>query len=206
MTGARYPRRFVSRVRLAVPALLTVIMVGCGSDQERRDVIDRHESITVPKPLPPDFEALELSAPPGQPSSDSTPSGTFWSRTNGGELEWYAEALHLSPGRAYRLEVVVDDSAVFTIASVRTDPTGELGGYGALSSFRDVVCTGAGASSPFPVAQARSFFVRIKDDGSAVRGTLGGGLTSPGAGLPCTGNGDGRWDYRLLSRVALLKK
>jgi hypothetical protein len=131
----------------------------------------------------------------------------FYFRPAGSVFEWFAFAHGLRGGRAYQVELNVDGAAGYAIASARADSTGRLGTHGALEEFADRLCHRGDNSftPPHSMAGPHEIDVRVKDDGSPSGGNLlGRSLTSPSANaVPCIGNGDGMFDYRLFSQHAI---
>lgn len=131
------------------------------------------------------------------------PAGAFWYRfaspsdETSPALEWYVRAQHLTPTRAYRVELQVDDHATYAVGSARTDRFGELTIHGALSRFEDRYCVGQ-PTVPISLTGQHLMSVRIKADGSGSGGA--GGVTDPERMLDCDGNGDGVFNYWLVSR------
>lgn len=157
------------------------------------------------------FSRVALAAPDaaaGTPSPAALrPKGTFYFRPTGSVLEWYVFADGLDSGRAYQVELHVDESAGYAVASLRADSSGRVGGHGTLDAFADRLCHRGDNSFPPPlsIAGPHEISVRIKDDGSPSGGNfLGRSLTSPSANaVPCTGNGDGSFEYRLFAQHAI---
>jgi hypothetical protein len=153
---------------------------------------------------------LMLAPVDPSPVSASTgadrPSGAFWYRlvTAPGEaskhLEWFVRAQHLQPGRAFRVELSVDDAASYSVGSAHADPSGAITTHGVLSRFSDQFCVGQRAV-PRPIAGAHSIGVSIKSDGSNISASLGPSVTDPTRSLPCNGNGDGIFEYWLTART-----
>src|SRR5579862_6453814 len=166
-------------------------------------------SSAAPDVPPPGFAMLMLAPtdppPPLGGVGRDAPSGTIWYRTvtvPGGAdatFEWYVRAQHLTPNRAFRIELSVDDRATYSVGSGRADQNGALTAHGVLDRFADEYCVGQPAV-PLPVAGRHVLGVSVKADGSRAGGaTSGGSLTDPERSLPCAGNGDGAFDYWLTS-------
>lgn len=143
------------------------------------------------------------------PPRPNGPAGTFWYRyatTPDGapQFQWRVLATGLDPRRAYRLEMHVDDS-FYSVASLQSDASGVLRGHGALDRFADRTCVGPRQAPPQMIDGATFIGVAIKNDGAprtgAERGLFPVGVD--GKSLPCSGNADGSFDYRLFEATPL---
>lgn len=212
--GARHGS---SRTRWRSMALLVasaLSLCGCSHD-------DKGSKSTVPRDVAPaltenrealvGFDKVALVAADGAtgtPSPDDRrPRGTFYFRPSGSVFEWFVFAQGLRGGRAYQVELNVDGTVGYAIASSTADSTGRLGAHGAFDEFADRLCHRGDDSyaPPHSMAGPHEIDVRVKDDGSPSGGNLlGRSLTSPSAnGVPCIGNGDGSFAYRLFAQHAI---
>lgn len=144
------------------------------------------------------FDSVTL-LPVESGTTPTRPRGTFYYSPAGDSFEWYLRATGLEPGVRYRLELNVDDSLNYAVGSVRADDTGQVLGRGALQEFTDRYCVGALGAPPIDLSGEHSVAVRVKLDGSSPgesssEGSVTGTSARP---LPCTGNGDARFDYVL---------
>ncbi|MDQ6830973.1 MAG: hypothetical protein M3081_19085 [Gemmatimonadota bacterium] len=124
---------------------------------------------------------------------------------NGGTvLDWHIDATGLDPRRAYRIEAHAD-SGFYSVARVRSDTAGALHAGGTLDRFADHTCVGLVPSAPRAVAATRALGFAIKNDGAPEEGS--GKTLSPtsaaSASLPCSGNGDNSFEYRLFERTTI---
>ncbi len=187
---------------------MAILLAGCGPG-EAPSVRDAALDTTadVPDARPAGFHGVDLiPAPDGPdgPAGAPAPAGSFWFHLSDGRtLEWFVRARHLTGGLAYRVELIVDGRARYSVASLRSDAAGTLVGHGVLDAFADRVCVGAEAEPPQPLGAAHEIGVAIKLDGSPSSRGAGGLPTAAASALPCTGNGDGRWSYILLGRRAV---
>jgi hypothetical protein len=190
--------------------IFAVVLVGCtDSDATPSRPGTPGYTNAIPDTPPPGFAMLMLAPadppPPTSATGPHAPSGSFWYRmaTPAGDaspaFEWFVRAQHLTPDRAYRLELTVDDSARYAIGSARADGAGIWAAHGTLSRFADQYCVGAPAV-PQATTGRHSIAVAIKADGSATGGASGGGVSDPERSLECDGNGDGAFDYWLIAR------
>lgn len=144
------------------------------------------------------------------PARPGGAGGTFWYRvaaspaTGMRELRWRVEAHGLDPERAYRVEMHADDG-FYSVASLRSDSAGTLRGGGTLDRFEDGTCVGADQSRPRPITDAHTLGVAIKTDGAPNSGAQRSRSPTAAGGteLPCTGNGDGVFDYRLFEAAPI---
>src|SRR5581483_10511047 len=120
---------------LAVPALVAILLAGCGP-VEAPSVRDAALDTTadVPAARPAGFHGVDLiPAPDGPdgPAGAPAPAGSFWFHLSDGRtLEWFVRARHLTGGLAYRVELIVDGRARYSVASLRSDAAGTLVGHG----------------------------------------------------------------------------
>jgi hypothetical protein len=154
-----------------------------------------------------------MLAPANPPPTTSgtgagAPTGSFWykmvtaSEQGGPSFEWFVRAQHLTPKRAFRVEFAVDDRASYAVGSARADRFGVLAAHGTLSRFADQYCVGEPAEA-LPISGRHVVAVSVKADGARNGGASGGVLTDPERSLGCDGNGDGVFEYWLISRGAI---
>jgi hypothetical protein len=142
--------------------------------------------------------------PPTSGRGRQGPVGSFWYRflsppdETSAVFEWYVQAQHLGPNRAYRVELLVDDHTTYEIGNIRADRLGDLTVHGSLSRFEDRYCV-AQPAVPISLIGHHDISVRVKADGSGSGGGTGG-VVGPERTLDCDGNGDGVFDYWLVSR------
>lgn len=184
----------VGRLGAAVACAVLPLLAACGSAAS--------DAVPVPAvaDLPDGAPSVALVAEPAV-AVESRPTGTFWYLAERQVLQWVVRAEHLPPLRRFRVELAVDDASHYAIASVRTDGDGRLAGAGLLTAFVNRACVGDDADPPQPLIGHHRFRVAIKDDGAPMVGLLGGDSpTSTSLRLPCSGNGDNLFTYRLLQR------
>jgi hypothetical protein len=198
------------RHALAVLTLTALGLAACtGTDVGQGRPGSPGNSPTVADDPPSGFATLVLAPadprPPTSGEGQNGPIGTVWYRTQAAGtssdvwFEWYVRAQRLHAGLIYRIEVTVDDRATYAIGSARSDDNGMLAAHGTLTQFADQYCVGD-PSPPEPVAGAHALRVSVKRDGSGSGPAgFGGALTDPTRALPCRGNGDGVFDYWLVS-------
>lgn len=147
---------------------------------------------------PAGFDSLTLVASRGG-DAQTAAGGVFYYSPSGDSFEWYLRAEQLDPGVRYRLELNVDDSLNYAAGSVMADETGRALGHGELQEFADRYCVGAVSTPPMALAGEHAVAVRLKRDGSSPgESSAESSVTGPASRpLPCTGNGDGRFDYVL---------
>jgi hypothetical protein len=190
--------RFAPAAAILVAGLLS----GCGSSDTPPRTVQHDVATAVPATPPAGFASLDLLPAPevngGDP--DASPVGSFWYRFGDGGLEWFVRAQHLESGLAYRVELTVNNSARYSVASLRADAAGALVGHGSLPAFVNQTCVSVDADRSQPFSADEQMGVAIKTDGAPSSGGQGVSPTSPEQTLPCSGNGDGRWVYVLLGR------
>lgn len=125
-------------------------------------------------------------------------AGVVWYVPKAPAMKFQLRAYGLHPGRRYLLELQVDKT-IYTVASYLPDARGDLAIDSSLTQFEEGVCVGANYDPPMPTAGEHHVKFWIKNDGSPSTGTMPGvAAGSPGAELPCHGNGDGDYRYVLL--------
>jgi hypothetical protein len=128
------------------------------------------------------------------PQGPGVAAGMFWFSHSGTTFDWRMSASGLTSGRAYRVQLSVDDQP-FDVASARADATGALIASGRLFAFMDQVCMGASQRPSLPLSGRHVIGVVVKSDGAPRSGgqsSGGGGLTgNSGSAASCSGNGDG---------------
>jgi hypothetical protein len=166
------------------------------------------ESFQIPDEPPDGFTTVTLASTNPLDSDHpraNAPTGSFWYSADGRSLEWFIRAKHLESHRAYRLELDVDNRANYSVASLQADSTGQIVGHGALTAFTNKVCVGDDAESPQPLTGRHDVRVSVKADGSPRGGTFRvSSPTSPSNALPCSGNGDGSFEYLLAQRGVIV--
>jgi cellulose synthase/poly-beta-1,6-N-acetylglucosamine synthase-like glycosyltransferase len=209
-------------VATAVPmAAALLLLASCGgtdkAEEARRGEVEEVRAqqaavaAAVPSRRPDGFDELELvqrdSTSQVVPAADGGASGVFWYNSSGKSFEWFVHAERLRASRAYRVLLNVDRKT-YAVASLLSDPRGELKGYGSLDAFQELVCV---RHSEFddetPIAGTHEIGVWIQDDGAKIsRAGDASGLPMKPVGrsvkLPCTGNGDNSWDLRLTEAAA----
>ncbi len=193
---------------LAVTAAALGLTACTGSDAGQRPGSPSSTS-AVPDDPPPGFATLVLAPadprPPTRGEGQNAPTGAVWYRAQAAGassevwFEWYVRAQRLHADLIYRIEATVDDRATYAIGSARSDDNGMLTAHGNLTRFADQYCVGEPVP-PQPVAGPHTIRISVKRDGSGSGPAgFGGALTDPSRALPCRGNGDGVFDYWLVS-------
>ncbi len=169
-------------------------------------------STAVPDTPPPGFAMLMLAPanppPPTSATGANAPSGSFWYRMatpaadGSTAFEWYVQAQHMAADRAFRVEFNVDGRSIYSVGSARTDGFGVLAAHGTLKRFADQYCVGQ-PTVPVPIDGTHVVAVAIKADGSGKAGGPAGGLMDFQRSLACNGNGDGAFEYWLVTREAV---
>lgn len=128
-------------------------------------------------------------------------AGEFWYRPRGDVFDWFVQARGFTPDRAYRLLLNVD-GATYAISSMRADSGGDLRGYGSLDVFAERICVSAPELDPtLPLSGVHEIRVWIQDDGASAISARKRDLPTAsreGQELPCSGNGDGSYGFRLM--------
>ena len=188
----------------------TIIMLGavslttlsCGGGAESREVATNTllES-EMPARAPAGFDSLALAAADAGEARTGS-QGTLYYSPSGDSFEWYLRATGLDPGMRYRLELNVDDSLSYAVGSIVADEGGSLFGHGTLEEFADRFCVGDVSAPPTELSGAHLVAPRLKLDGSSPGESSSGSSVSGPASrpLPCTGNGDDRYDYILREK------
>jgi len=125
-------------------------------------------------------------------------TGVVWYAHSGPALRFVLRAYGLQPLHRYLLEIQADD-AIYSVASYTSDAHGQLAVDTALSQFAEGACVGTNYDAPRSVQGAHRVKFWIKRDGnpkSGVSPNVKAG--TPGASLPCSGNGDGDYAYMLM--------
>jgi len=125
-------------------------------------------------------------------------TGVVWYAHSGPALHFVLRAYGLQPQRRYLLEIQADD-AIYSVASYTPDARGELAIDTTLTQFAEGACVGANYDAPRSVQGPHKVKFWIKRDGNPQSGVSTGVKPgSPGATLPCHGNGDGDYAYMLM--------
>jgi hypothetical protein len=125
-------------------------------------------------------------------------TGVVWYAHSGPALHFVLRAYGLQPQRRYLLEIQADD-AIYSVASHTPDARGELAIDTTLTQFAEGACVGANYDAPRSVKGPHKVKFWIKRDGNPQTGVSTGVRPgSPGATLPCHGNGDGDYTYILM--------
>ncbi len=175
--------------------------LSCGGPEPALSRTDSVLESEMPSAAPAGFDSLALVAFGGADGQEG-PRGTFYYTPSGDAFEWYVRATNLEPGVRYRVELNVDDSLDYAAASVLADGDGRVLGHGAMSQFTNRYCVGAVSDPPIELSGPHVVAVRLKRDGSDPgESSSPSSATGPSSRpLPCTGNGDGRFDYELHER------
>ncbi len=186
-------RDWAVTMKILVVGIVCIVLSSCASNES--------DAVPIPADPPADAPSVVLTADSSLTETGPRATGTFWYRAEQRMLGWVARAEPLPPLRHYRVELSVDGTANYAIASVRTDEAGRLAGSGLLTAFSDRACVGDNADAPRALVGHHQFRVAIKDDGAPNVGLLGGDSpTSTSLRLPCSGNGDNQFTYRLIQR------
>ena len=153
----------------------------------------------LPASPPPPSSQTGAGSPAGILSYRLTPT-----RIPGGpplSFEWYLRATNLLPDRAYRVDLTVDGTSLYSVGNGRADGSGTLTTHGILVRFADEYCV-ASPAAPQPIAGRHAITAALKSDGSGTgpATTQSGPLTDPGRSFPCRGNGDGLFEYWLVTQ------
>jgi len=125
-------------------------------------------------------------------------TGVVWYAHSGPALHFVLRAYGLQPQRRYLLEIQADD-AIYSVASHTSDARGELAIDTTLTQFAEGACAGTNYDAPRSVEGPHKVKFWIKRDGNPQSGVSTGVKPgSPGATLPCHGNGDGDYAYMLM--------
>jgi hypothetical protein len=132
------------------------------------------------------------------PASAGGATGEVLYSPAGPALHFRLSAHGLASARRYALEMEVDGT-VYTVASYAPSAHGDLSIDTTMARFEEGVCVGRNFDPPRSMAGPHVIKFWLKRDGSPASGTMPGiAPSSPGAQLPCHGNGDGNYDYVLL--------
>ncbi|HEY9517492.1 MAG TPA: glycosyltransferase [Gemmatimonadaceae bacterium] len=186
---------------IVILAALSLTLLSCGGPEAGMVDTETISEIEMPEQPPAGFSDIALLAVDST-SQSGAPGGVFWYSPSGSSFEWYLRANGLDPGLRYRVEVNVDDSLSYAIGSIAADAGGRLFGHGSTEAFADRYCVGADAPSPIILQGKHRVGIRVKRDGSNPgESSRGGSTTGPSSrDLPCTGNGDDRFDYVLYEQ------
>jgi cellulose synthase/poly-beta-1,6-N-acetylglucosamine synthase-like glycosyltransferase len=182
--------------------------VADAGDAERHDSDLAVQALAFPSTRPAGFEELPLVQKDRLfrivPPEAGGAQGALWYRPAGEAFEWFVIGRGLPPDRAYRLLLKVDGTP-YAVASLTADPQGRLRGYGVLESFREQICVSAEEfDPPRLLAGPHELYVWILDDGARSASGRTGLLGAPTAeDLPCSGNGDGSFEPRLVEFSAI---
>jgi hypothetical protein len=195
-------QRVGREIAILVIAAISLGTLSCGGSEPalaRSDTILESE---MPPRAPAGFDSVLLVPSKGADFTARAASGTggvFYYSPGGDSFEWYLSARALEPGVRYRLELNVDDSLNYAAGSVMADENGRALGHGTLREFVDRYCVGAANAPPIALSGEHTVAVRLKRDGSNPgESSAESSVTGPASrSLPCTGNGDGRFDYVL---------
>ena len=125
-------------------------------------------------------------------------TGVVWYAHSGPALRFVLRAYGLQPQHRYLLEIQADD-AIYSVASYASDARGELAIDTALTQFAEGACVGANYDAPRSVQGPHRVKFWIKRDGNPPSGASPNVKAgTPGADLPCHGNGDGDYSYMLM--------
>ena len=196
--AAHTRRAGAGEIAMILLAAASLSLASCGGSDVQLATTDTILESEMPARAPAGFDSLMLSAVDAG-GSRSGPAGTLYYSPSGDSFEWYLRASGLEPGVRYRLELNVDDSLNYAVGSLMADEAGGLLGHGALQRFADRYCVGAVATPPIGLSGEHSVAVRLKLDGSSPGESSSASSVSGPASrpLPCTGNGDSRFDYVL---------
>ena len=202
LRGATRPMQAADMVHnVAVTLLIALLCLGtihCGASglntTESATARDGLSAADVPLRPPPGFAAVSLVST-GPASASGTRTGEVFYQPKGDHFEWFVNAQGFTPGSHYRVELNVDDSLNYAIGSIAANSQGQLLGFGVLSRFADRYCVGANGSPPAPLTGPHWIGIRIKEDGSTP-----GDHSITGSSLPCTGNGDGHFEYMMYEQ------
>lgn len=175
-------------------ALIALLALGAAACSNESDV-QTPQSVTIVPDLT-GYNTITLAAT--DPRTQSAPVGTFNYLVVDGAIDWYLFATDLVPARAYRIVLTAADGKEYAVASRRSDDIGTLGAHGVETALMNRQCVGAEDPSRRSLESARTLRVALKSDGSA-SGTSTNDLLGSRSALPCGGNGDGNFDYVLLS-------
>lgn len=132
------------------------------------------------------------------PRSAGGATGVVWYARSGPALRFTLRALGLAPARRYILEIQADET-IYSVASYLSNAGGEIALDTALTTFAEGECVGANYDAPRSVSGEHRVKFWIKRDGNPANGTSPGARAgTPGASIPCHGNGDGDYAYMLM--------
>ncbi|HEY9428473.1 MAG TPA: glycosyltransferase [Gemmatimonadaceae bacterium] len=203
-------QRVGSEIAIVLIAAVSLGTLSCGGSEPALSRTDSILESEMPPRAPAGFDSLVLvssnraKSAPDAPSGSEGPEGIFYYSPSGDSFEWYLSAQSLDPGVRYRLELNVDDSLNYAAGSVMADETGRALGHGTLGEFIDRYCVGAVSTPPIALSGEHTVAVRLKRDGSSPgESSAESSVTGPASRpLPCTGNGDDRFDYVLHEQRA----
>ncbi|HEY2898119.1 MAG TPA: hypothetical protein VGJ12_13350 [Gemmatimonadaceae bacterium] len=137
------------------------------------------------------------------PASKGGATGQVLYRPSGPTLHFVLHAVSLPPGHRYELEIQAD-TATYEVASFAPDPDGRLTIDTTLTEFREGECVGTNFDAPRSLKGLHIVKFRLKRAGSPATGTMPGiAPSTPGAQLPCHGNGDGNYGYALFENATV---
>lgn len=202
----------VSRASRIMPVVIIALLLHCGRDAAVPPANARAvRSAEVESELAsgtPGVDSVLLVAKDDRfglvPAGSDVPVGVFWYLPSGDTFAWRLSASHLPPRRAYRVQLTVDGRP-YDIASARADDGGALDASGRLLAFADGVCMGSTYQPRVPITGTHVIQIGVKDDGAARSGNDPSGAPTSAGGppLPCTGNGDGQFGFRLLEMESI---
>ena len=189
------------RVRWVAACALAAV-AACGQERDQAGAAARSPATSQdPSERPPGYgEVLLVAANPDARFGAAGPTGRVWYREVDGAFTWYLRASGLEAGRAYRVEMATSDPGKqsYAVGSSRTDAEGTLTAHGVERALENHYCVDATAGVPEAMGRVRQLTIAVKDDGSPGGQSMGSPTSSAGS-LPCSGNGDNDFTYRLYS-------
>lgn len=189
-------------IAILLVASVSLGALSCGGSEPATVRTDNILENEMPARAPAGFDSVALVSSDdadGATAAENAPAGVFYYSPDGKVFEWYLNAHSLEPGVSYRLELNVDDSLSYAAGSVIADEGGRAMGHGELRVFADRYCVGDANTPKIELSGEHTVAVRLKRDGSNPgEGSAEIKVTGPASrSLPCTGNGDGNFDYVL---------
>lgn len=201
-------QRVGREIAILLVGAITLGNLSCGGSEPALSRTDTILESEMPPRAPAGFDSVMLvsaSATDDPADSSSERAGVLYYAPSGSSFEWYFDAESLDPGLRYRIELNVDDSLNYAVGSVAADENGRALAHGTLREFADRYCVGSVNTPPVALSGEHTLAVRIKRDGSSPgESSAESSVTGPASRpLPCTGNGDGRFDYVLHEQKAV---